>query len=45
MRGNRTCCLLILGSALASGAAAQATGTPSLQRAIAHSGAQSSGRC
>ncbi|HZE93702.1 MAG TPA: hypothetical protein VEZ49_03265 [Gemmatimonadales bacterium] len=29
MRWYRTCCLLILGSALASGAAAQATGTPS----------------
>jgi len=29
MRWYRTCCLLILGSALASGAVAQATGTPS----------------
>ncbi len=29
MRWYRTCCLLILGSALGSGAAAQATGTPS----------------
>ena len=29
MRSYRTCCLLILGAALASGAAAQATGTPS----------------